>query len=342
MHVRVITLLIAVAAPSSAIVVGYDPVGSTSFGDPNSADYVVGFNQVVDGVNLNGEVMVNVFYADGGAGTCTGSLLSDGQSILTAAHCLDPVDPNTGQLTSPTLVQIYFDQNSTPAEGNCGWFCGAYQITDPDSFFVDPSWITDDGEAANGDDLAVVRLGSPAPSQDQGYSLYTGPTLTSSDILLMAGLGQSGQGGIDGTDYPAGITGGPPPGYMRQGQNAYIGSCPDVFPGQCSSPYTLIGQFSASSTIPDQVDIGPGDSGGGSFYNGQLVGVHSFVDCDTSNCSILGNSYFGDTYVGGANAVWIESVEVSAPEPASVALVTIGAAVLFFRRRRGCSLAPPA
>ena len=315
--ISVFSILLVLAAPAAAIVVGYDPVGSGIFGDPNSPDYLVGYNQVTDGVNLNGEVMLNVFYNDGGAATCTGSVLSDGESVLTAAHCIAPTNPFGSGLLTPTLVQVYFDQG-----GSCGWYCGAYMVTDVANFFVDPSWVANNGTLANGDDLAVVRLDAQAPPQDAGYSLYTGP-LTSSDILEIAGLGQSGQGGIDGGNYPAGI--------LRQGQNTYIGTCADIF-GVCSAN-SLISQFSASSTVPFQVEIGPGDSGGASFLNGQLVGVHSFFSCDTPNCSINGNTYFGDTYVGGANAAWIESVEANVPEPASVILVGLGAFALLAARR---------
>ena len=61
--------------------------------------------------------------------------------------------------------------------------------------------------------------------------------------------------------------------------------------------------------LVDEVDINHGDSGGPSFYDGMLIGVHDFINCGVvSGCSP--NSYygeiFGDVSVAG-NADWIDS-----------------------------------
>lgn len=312
--------------PLSALVVGYDPVGSGIFGNPDSPTYEVGFNQVANGVNLNGEVMIEVFNGTFAA-TCTGSLLSDGVSILTAAHCLDPL------AGPPSLVQVYFDQG-----GNCGWYCGAYTVTNPADFFVDSGYIADDGEIGAGNDLAVIRLGSQAPASATRYSLYTGDSVDSigdslTDPIEVAGLGESGQGSDQGGTYPAGT--------LRQGEFLYSGSCADVSveaTGACAtnSSSIAIAPFDPNSQLPDQVAIAPGDSGGGSFFNGQLVGVHEYVACNLSDCSITGGYASGDTFVGGANAAWIESVEADVPEPAPATFLALGlAAGLLLRRRRG-------
>ena len=70
----VLTLVSLFSVPLRAILV--------VSGDGSSA--IVAFNQVVDGVNLNGVVELET---SGGIG-CSGSLLSDGYSILTAGHCV--------------------------------------------------------------------------------------------------------------------------------------------------------------------------------------------------------------------------------------------------------------
>ena len=330
---RLLFLFIALAAPASAIVVGYNPFGCTSpgtppgcsstLGNPDASPYTVTFNQVTDGVNLNGEVALDVTYNNNPAlgDTCSGSLLSDGETILTAGHCLD----RPGYVA--TSVTVYFDQA-------CGWFCNPAPITNPADFIVDPGWVADGFNVAYGNDLGVVKLPYTAPSSSQGYSLYSG-VLPIGDTILMVGAGQSGQGEIDGADYPQDVTGG---GYMRAGQNTYVGTCDAVLgPTSCTSTIFL-SQFYASNPVADQVEIAGGDSGGGSFYNGQLVGVHDFDYCpDSATCSIdASQSYSGDvSVVGGDNAAWIASVEFdSAPEPGSVALTALGAAAFALLRRR--------
>ena len=89
--------------------------------------------------------------------------------------------------------------------------------------------------------------------------------------------------------------------------------------------------------------IAPGDSGGPSFINGQIAGVHSYLTClgDASgNCIDTGSfgnnlvSSFGD--IGGDTEValfvpWI--LQQEAPEPGTCALVVAGLSGLLWRRR---------
>ena len=82
--ISLLTLVSLFSGPLRAIVV--------ASGDPNSSSVVVAYNQVVDGVNLNGVVELDT---SSGVG-CSGSLLSDGYSILTAGHCV-------ASLTAPCL-----------------------------------------------------------------------------------------------------------------------------------------------------------------------------------------------------------------------------------------------
>src|SRR5208283_6194790 len=86
----------------------------------------------------------------------------------------------------------------------------------------------------------------------------------------------------------------------------------------------------------DEVDIAPGDSGGPTFYDGEIIGVHDIGICQgTSSCntppsvgatldSFFGEMY-GDTSVA-ANATWIDQQEV--PEPVTSGLLGLGLAVL--------------
>ena len=310
----------SLAGPLGAIAIGYSSPGSGTFGDPDSSTYTVSSNTIADGVNLSGVVEIS-----SPVGTCTGELLSDDVSILTAAHCLLPQDSSTGVL--PSSVQVYFNYPGCTGYPGCG--VGAYNVP-TSNMFLDPTWIADGENLAEGNDLAVLQLTAPAPAFATGYTLFTGDSIDLSTPVEVVGVGDSGLGQIDDADYPYGP-------YVRQGESNYVGTCASnhVLGSDCMDANNLIAQFSASSQLSNQVEIAPGDSGGPTFYDGQIIGVHEFTDCALSNCPINNpGSYWGDTYVGGTNAAWIESVEASVPEPATFLLMAIGFGGLFFIRRR--------
>jgi hypothetical protein len=295
-----ITLVGLSSGPLRAIVV--------ASGDPNSSPVAVGYsNSVVNGigqtVNLSG--VVNI-------GNCSGSLLSDGYSILTAEHCVTPFmgDP------LPSSITVDF-------QGPSGIVADTAT-----TYYLYPGWT---GDSTQGGDLAVLRLDQAAPSFATRYSLYTG-FFTTSPILL-AGYGMTGVGAVGCCGF----------GVLRQGQNQYVGLGGNVFTGW--SDDLLVGQFVEDSDIPNEVDIGPGDSGGPSFYDGEIIGVHDVVACISATSSgpclvppsaspSINSSFgqfFGDTSVS-AYASWIESEET--PEPASCSLVLMGLAVAGCLRRR--------
>jgi len=322
---RTFALLVGTSASLIAAVIGYDTPGTgtspgSGFGDPNSSTYAVVNNTLADvgGFNLNGVVEINA--AEG----CSGVLLNDGQSILTAAHCIDP----SGSPNFNPSATIRFNSPGCADLSTCGG-AGTYVVSSVADFFIDPSYIADSGALGQGNDLAVIRLGSPAPAYAAGYSLYTGSVDSSvfSTPLEVVGAGQSGKGSIDASNYPFGPV-------MRQGEANYSAPCPVIFGPSCTSD-VLVALFNANSTLSNQVEVAPGDSGGPSFYNGQLIGIHDYDICaDGAACSIAdASSYWADTYVGGSNASWIESVEVGIPEPAAQMLLAIGLAGILLARR---------
>jgi hypothetical protein len=147
-RLRILALLIGLAAPSSAVVIGY--------GDPQSSNIVVTSGTVADGVALNGEVWIEF-----PNGSCSGSLLSDGTSILTAAHCVDPPinsnEPGSGLVGIVSSAAVFFNtgvggcgieiNNSTLTTNYC---YPPYIVTDVADFFVDPNYIATGGDYLDG------------------------------------------------------------------------------------------------------------------------------------------------------------------------------------------------
>jgi Trypsin-like peptidase domain len=314
--VRLAALAVAMfvcAWPVSAIVVA-DP--ST---DPTYTG-VLSYGDTAYGINFSGVVQVT-----GPDGGCSGSLLSDGVHILTAGHCVLGA-------TAPGLT-VTFQGPSGPVGATVSSFQTEYA-----------------GDPTLGTDVAVLTLSQPAPSFAARYSVYDGATPLSTQLVLAGyGYGGTGAAGSDGV-Y----------GTLREGTNEYEGDGYDFFG---YSYNLLVGEFYDSSTpstdvlgcewnpiyfnacssatpytANDEADIGFGDSGGPTFYDGQIIGIHDLVGCaspaDSSVCSIppsegtVNNSYFGQIFAdvsAPASLGYIEGVE-GIPEPGTAALA-LGAVV---------------
>ncbi len=281
--------------------------------------------------NLSG--VVEIFIA--GIGGCSGALLADGSSILTAGHCVD-----SGTPVSASAITIYFPGDATP-----------YTAL---SVAVDPGF--NGSNSTDGEDLAVIQLTQPAPSTAIGYQLdLASATLGSPDVL--DGYGLSGTG-------VTGDTGGF--GTLQAGENEFdttgttLGLSSNLLVGQfydstdtftnalnCPSIYCKYSPFSAV----DEVDISPGDSGGPAFQdvNGtfQIVGVNDLSLClGSGGCTIPPSEYsstlnssfgqlFADTSVLGTDDENLDFIEDQiAPEPGTLCLMA-GAllAALLLRRR---------
>ena len=322
-----LALFLCLASPAGAIVVN----GLNSY-----TGAVSGSSPSYDGVDLSGvvEVLLN-----NGATGCTGSLLADGFSVLTAGHC---------------ITNAYGD--ALPFSGTVT-FLGptgtSSNVTDHVSaYFVDPAWT---GTGTQGGDLAVLRLSTAAPSWAAEYSLYTGsmPTGSGADEV-MAGYGLGGTG----------LTGGSTPlGTLRVGTNDYVESgkafdatwSAGLYVGEFYDPGLTSTNALGSIVDPnpysagDEVDIASGDSGGPSFYNGEIVGVHDLGIClGSGSCNVppsvgsANNSYFGEMYgdtSASANATWID--EQLVPEPASFVLFGLGLAILVAGKRRSSNSPKP-
>jgi secreted trypsin-like serine protease len=311
-----LAFLLCFATPASAIVTLF----SSTSGDVNAS------SPTVDGVDLNGVVQIALYGTYEGDIGCSGSLLSDGFSILTAAHCVDA----SYRSALPTSASVGFLQSN-----------GSTQWDTVSAYYVDPGWT---GNPTQGGDLAILRLATAAPSTATEYSLYTGPMPTGP--VLMAGYGLSGTGSEGAQSNTFGTLAAGTNEYFKTGSifgytsSLYVGQ---FYDGDSSTNALLAYGVNNPYYSTDEVDIAFGDSGGPSFYNGEIVGVHDLGICSsgTSGCatppsvSTSNNSYFGEMFADTSvadNLAFLDDPE--GPEPASFGMLGLGLAALAVLRFR--------
>ena len=132
-------------------------------------------------------------------GGCSGTLLTGGQTILTAAHC---VDANGDHIADAPYYYVNFD---LPAK-RVQMVVPASRVT------INPQWqgATDAG-FQNGHDVAVLRLSGLAPWGNGpgrlSYQLYTGSSMqpgtsSSSNSINLVGYGYTGDGVVGQNTSP--------------------------------------------------------------------------------------------------------------------------------------------
>jgi hypothetical protein len=249
-----------------------------------------------------------------GAWMGSGSLLTTGLHILTAAHVVtDPL----GNPMPPSSITVTFD---TPT-GDVT--IGASQI------FVNPNYIP---VPLQGGDVAVIQLASPAPPAAQRYDIYR-----KSDELTRVGT-RFGYG-LSGTGNTGSIL---PVGVERQGQNRYdamgttLGVAGDLLAYDFDNGLAANDSFGVLFGIRDtglgnnEVSGAPGDSGGPVFINGLIA-----AEC-TGGLQFPGNpadvlpglnSSFGDFGVDtrvSVYAQWIDQVTIGGSSETVVNQFTTG------------------
>jgi len=287
---------------------------------------------------------------------CTGSLLPDGQTVLTAAHCL------TGDIGTVSAISVnFYPVNSTAVVMNAA------------SWTANPNYS---GEVIDENDVGVIRLNAVADPSITRYQLYTG--VAENNNFEFVGFGQRGSfgTGTGGAGQGAGFG----LGNRRNGDNLFDITLGDSrWEGFFDDPFAdvghvlladfdngttgfnsndgmcWIGRFSNFPTMGmsecnagrglDEAISGGGDSGGPGFINGQIASITSFGltfgqsgtgfgDIDNALNSSFGE-YAGFTDVEFQSA-WINSQLVVTPEPGSMVLMAsglIGIAGIARRRR---------
>lgn len=288
------------------------PLGiSVPVSDPRDPAYVASPGQGYDGVAL-------ILLA--GGDNCTGSLLTSGQHVLTAAHCFEEVSQDGQPTLEPSLddVTVVFR------------LPGGEVRLSPLHIDVHPEWKDIDG--FNGD-LAIIHLSEPLPPEVPRYELYrdsdeVGQVFTRLGYGVMA-TGAKGEYGEDTSTV------------LRQGQNRYeaLGELYNEADGESESyiqPGTqLIYDYDSGKPENDALgieygltDLGlgaqeigssGGDSGGPALINGKVAGISSSgsspdqegIDVTLENDTSFGE-YFFDTRVS-AYADYIDQVVFGEP-----------------------------
>lgn len=310
--------------------------------------------------------VVTLIMNEGAKGSfiCSGSLLSDHISVLTAGHCV-----SDGTNSRPISTTAYFGANTNP---DSVVYADRTSTAIPISAIsVNPKYT---GSVIDANDIAVLRLAAPAPASFTSYSLYTGTDLTGLNYNI-AGYGQrSNTGGSVGANLA--------PGVLRQGDNTYDFRLGDpMFNGFFTNinPTTGLNFFGTASDIsnsyladfdnglqannascllsqaitgvsdprlcgagslgvgPTEVSTAGGDSGGPQFINGQIASVTSYgISFGTGFGDIDGslNSSFGEFNGFVPVSSNLGFINDSVPEPSAWAMMIVGFGIVGATARR--------
>ena len=310
-----------------------------------------------------GTVALIMEYSNGTAFICSGSLMNDRRSIVTAGHCVSDGGPGTSSGLVRTTA--YFGGGQVAGDFFNAPGTTAIAISD---YYVNANYT---GEVIDQNDIAVLRLSGFAPTDARSYGLYLGE-LTGQQFNVAGFGGRSDTGGSVGSNLGT--------GRLRQGDNiydyalgnaAFDGFFTDIRPngenffGTADIRYSYVSDFDNGTSANDascaiaaavgapagfgcntglgarEVGIAGGDSGGPGFINGQLASVNSYglsFGSDFGDIDDDLNDTFGEFsgYVPvSIHADFITSA-MGVPEPATWAMMILGMGAVggAMRRRR--------
>ena len=258
----------------------------TTIGDPFDPRYITGSGGANDGVGML--ILQRSDFSD--LIGCSGSLLPTGQHVLTAAHC---VTDDIGDLVL-TSGDVYF-------EGDLGVYKISVVVSDT---AVHPSY---DGDFLKGNDIAILKLASPANSEITRYD-YDKNGNSVGNVIEKVGYGVSGffSSGYDSVKYPFGTKRNDQNKYdafadvmyqalgMKEGTDYVRQAVYQYDSDDGSKKHDAFGFFfgiSHRGLGNNEVLSAPGDSGGPTIENGKVTGITSygitlmFLDRSTSDCT---------------------------------------------------------